>query len=372
MWRNLVVLSGNYPPESGGPSKFAKNFSSWAASEFDNVHVISTHPDKNRRFLDDNVSINLVSRARHLAIRCLATVLRIWKLGKKDSLVIANGLFVEVMIASLVFGTSYYAKIPGDIVWERARTKGDTNLDMYQFQKVKLNKKYALLRFLFTLSLKRAKGVIIPATPLYQICLDWGIDPSKLRVIFNSVNVNKFSPITGGVKEYDIITVSRLIDLKQIDQVIIAASKLKLNLLVVGSGPEEHRLKDLNLSLGSPATFFGNASQEQLPRLYQSARYFVNNSEFEAGTPYSLLEARACGLVCIANELTGAADVIVHNEDGFLCGSMSKSNLLINLDRAMKLESNYESFSKLAQKRTNEAFSEASIYKLIVSYCESL
>lgn len=364
------MLSGNYPPESGGPSKFAQNFSRWASSEFKKVFVISTDPNETKRILDGDVEVNLVSRKHNFLIRCILSVLLIRRIARRDSIVIANGLFYEVLLASLLFGIKYCVKIPGDIVWERARSNNDTDLDMYQFQQSRLTKKYRLMRQLFSLSLRRAETVIVPSNVLHKICLGWKIDPIKIKVIFNSVDAEKFYPAENHVKKFDIITVSRLIDIKQIAGVIRAASELNLKLLIVGSGPEEQPLRNLNNDLGKPATFFGNATQEQLPDLYRSARFFVLNSEFEAGTPYSLLEARASGLVCIANELTGAADVISHNHDGFLCGPFNKSDLLVNLRRAMELGDDYSSFSEIARKNTVANFSEKSIYSAIVSNCE--
>jgi glycosyltransferase involved in cell wall biosynthesis len=226
------------------------------------------------------------------------------------------------------------------------------------------------MRYLFSLSLKRSEMVIVPSNVMYQICLGWKIDPLKIKVIFNSVDGQKFYPTKNQIKKFDVVTVSRLIDIKQIEGVIKAASKLNLKLLIVGSGPEEQALRNLNQNLGNPATFFGNAAQEQLPDLYRLARFFVLNSEFEAGTPYALLEARASGLVCIANERTGAADVITHNQDGFLCGPINKSDLLLNLRRATELGDKYSTFSEMARKSTLENFSETSIYSAIISNCE--
>ncbi len=370
MCRDIVILSGNYPPESGGPSKFAQNFSKWASSEFKKVYVISTDPNETKRMADGNVEVNLVSRKYNLLIRCLMSALLIRKFAKNASIVLANGLFYEVLLASILFRVKYCVKIPGDIVWEKARTNFDTNLDMYQFQKSRLSKKYRLMRYLFSLSLKRSEMVIVPSNVMYQICLGWKIDPLKIKVIFNSVDAQKFYPTKNQIKKFDVVTVSRLIDIKQIEGVIKAASKLNLKLLIVGSGPEEQALRNLNQNLGNPATFFGNAEQGELPDIYRSARFFVLNSEFEAGTPYSLLEARASGLVCIANERTGAADVITHYQDGFLCGPINKSDLLLNLRRATELGDKYSTFSELARKRTLANFSETSIYSAIISNCE--
>jgi len=98
MCRDIVILSGNYPPESGGPSKFAQNFSKWASSEFKKVYVISTDPNETKHMADGNVEVNLVSRKYNLLIRCLMSALLIRKFAKNASIVLANGLFYEVIL----------------------------------------------------------------------------------------------------------------------------------------------------------------------------------------------------------------------------------------------------------------------------------
>ena len=368
---DLLVLSGNYPPENGGPAKFAKNFSSWAVSRFNHVFVISTHPYTNREFFDHEVKVYLVSRKANLLKRFGITVLQIRRRSRNGATIIANGLFYEVLLASILFRIKFFVKIPGDIVWERARASLDTTLSMSEFQESRLNLKYRILRFVFTSTLHRSEGVIVPSSALLEVCRQWNIKDSKLKLIFNGVDTNKFSPNSTSEKNYDIITVSRLIEIKKIDELIKAASQLNLKLLIVGSGPLEKNLKDLNECVGSPANFWGDASQELLPDLYRSARIFVLNSEFEAGTPYALLEARACGLVSIANESTGAVDVIRHGQDGYLNDESSENNLLSNLIIASKLDDSYENFSCSARERTVEFFSEENIYRDIINYCGS-
>ncbi len=98
--------------------------------------------------------------------------------------------------------------------------------------------------------------------------------------------------------------------------------QLGLSLAIIGDGPERPYLEKVALDSRAKVTFLGELSQDELPSWIRSADCFVLNSSFEA-TSYSLLEARASGLFCIANGSTGSDEVINHKIDGLLCDKLS-------------------------------------------------
>ena len=234
-------------------------------------------------------------------------------------------------IAALLSGRSYVAKVPGDIVWERATNSGSTHLDVREFQSEKLNWRYRLFRYLFTKSLIRAKAVIVPSPLLLELCITWGISKDKVHLIYNSVDVNSFGPLELSEVPYDCIVVNRLVELKNVDEVIQACHSKQLSLLVVGDGPEMSNLVKLKDKLRANVTFTGNASAIQTKAYLQSAEIYILNSTVDA-TAYSLLEARSSGLIAIANIETGASEVIKHKIDGFLTNSTGHAELERALD----------------------------------------
>jgi glycosyltransferase involved in cell wall biosynthesis len=208
----------------------------------------------------------------------------------------------------------------------------------------------------------RANVVIVPSTGLRKVCLGWGIPKEKIVFVPNSVDSLKFHPNTESDICFDVITVSRLITIKRIEEIISVCRKYDLSLLVVGDGPEEGHLREYARQYGGEVHFFGSASQEQLPDLYLKSKYFVLNSEFEAGTPYALLEARACGLVCIANKLTGCSDVINDDVDGYLFDGNSSDGLEQKLIQVLSEKDKYNEFSRLSRNDSINRFSEDEVY----------
>jgi glycosyltransferase involved in cell wall biosynthesis len=237
-------------------------------------------------------------------------------------------------------------KVPGDIVWERARNNKYTELGVNEFQSVQLNLKYRLFRYLFSKSLKSASLVIVPSSHLRTLCIGWGVRPDKIHIIHNSVDIDVYVPFRRKAV-FDVVVINRLVAWKHVDKVIEACHHLNLSLLVVGDGPERLNLENQAKRFGK-VTFVGEKSQKEIPNLINQARCFVLNSSFEA-TSYSLLEARSAGLFCIANAGTGSEEIIHHMTDGILCGPNT-----ISLTDALSLFKNSpvlaENASKLARQ----------------------
>mgnify|MGYP003338653038 CR=1 FL=1 len=272
--------------------------------------------------------------------------------------ILANGMFLEVLVAHFLspFKGAYSCKIPGDIVWERARNSGFTQLNIDEFQEKSLPIKYRLLRNLFTLSLTKANSVIVPSSHLKKLAKLWGVQDGKLYLIFNSIDQNLYSGHPHADKEFDVITVCRLVPWKGVDELVRSCAELGLSLAVVGDGPERENLESLSKSLKANVFFYGDKSQTEIPNILNKARAFVLNSSFEA-TSYALIEARSMGLFSIARKNTGSDEVIHHGIDGILCDDNE-----LNLTNSLKLfEQDYDFVSQAigkAQEDSRARFSQ--------------
>ena len=316
----ICLASGIYPPESGGPAKFTATFSKWVRENSDiPVSVVTLTDGDSKSEIVDGIQIIKISRNQNLVLRYLKTAIAIRKNSSRKIHILANGLFLETAFASLLGGRTYFTKIPGDIVWERARNSGKTSLDIESFQRSKLPFKYKIFRKAYSFSLMHSKKVVVPSTQLQEMALNWGTKPAKIHLIFNSISTSRFEFKPNANKKYDVLSVCRLVPWKGLDEVVRVCSQLSLSLAIAGSGPEMENLQKLANSLKANVEFLGEVSQAQLPELYKSSKFFVLNSNFEA-TSYSLLEARSCGVFAIANANTGSGEVISHMKDGILCG----------------------------------------------------
>lgn len=101
------------------------------------------------------------------------------------------------------------------------------------------------------------------------------------------------------------LIVARLTRSKRVDTVIEAFNRLELPLLVVGTGPEEERLREI---AGQTIRFAGAISDEELARVYARARAIIQPSEEDFGIVVA--EAFSFGVPAIALS-SGAANELV-------------------------------------------------------------
>jgi glycosyltransferase involved in cell wall biosynthesis len=123
-----------------------------------------------------------------------------------------------------------------------------------------------------------------------------------------------------------ILFVGRLDPVKGIDTLIAAWKKLKqktkapVSLWLVGDGPEREALEKMVETNGlQESVRFWGALQDvhRLRELYAGSIALVLPSRSE-GLPNVLLEAGACGTICVGSRLGGIPEVIVDGETGFL------------------------------------------------------
>lgn len=320
MPKEYCVVSGIYPPDSGGPAKFASTFSQFLVGRNDTVRVITYTNSKSHVIARGNQRINLVSRKLPIPLRYLRIIFLVLKSASRRELFIVNGCFVEIAILRIFLPFPYVTKIPGDIVWERACNKGLTALNVDDFQSQKLNLKYRFFRYLFSLSLRFSKRVIVPSLHLKKLAISWGVPKERVSLVYNSIDTDRFTPALGIDRKFDVLTISRLVPWKGIEELIKVCSSQGLSLGIVGDGPLREKLETISLESKALVTFFGDVDQDRIVSILKDASFFVLNSTFE-GCPHALLEAMSCGLVPVSNDSTGSAEVIQNRVNGILCGS---------------------------------------------------
>lgn len=364
MPQEITIVSGIYPPDVGGPATFSEAFAGYLSDKKIRVNVVSTHESQKLNYQSSEfVVVKLFSRNSNIFFRTFRLAYEIGKKFRSSQLLIANGAFLETFFGSFLAlrKARYFTKIPGDIVWERACSSGYTSVDVFTFQRINMNYKYRLLRYLFSRSLKRSEAVIVPAPYLRDLCLSWGINESKIVEIGNTVDTELYQPDSNVEKIYDVVTVSRLVPVKQIDELIVACAKLNLSLAIVGDGPLFTDLQTLAIKLKANVTFLGVKNQMQLPLIYQQSKVFALNSQIEA-TSYALLEARSSGLTSIANCGTGSEQVIKHLVDGILCGVSTGFTLENALKYVLGNEFDSTKAGALARSSTIREFDRKTIF----------
>lgn len=161
----------------------------------------------------------------------------------------------------------------------------------------------------------------------------YGIDQTKIRVVPNGVDLQKFKPnkdddkirnIIGSDYENLVLSVSNLIPRKGLHFLIEAAKNVikenkKTKFVVVGDGPLRNYLISYSKLLGvfENFVFLGEVSEALLQSLYNCASIFVSSS-IQEGQGISLLEAQATAKPVVAFDVTAIKEVVKNHETGLL------------------------------------------------------
>jgi glycosyltransferase involved in cell wall biosynthesis len=130
------------------------------------------------------------------------------------------------------------------------------------------------------------------------------------EVIHPPVDTSLFKPYNSKIKDYFLV-VSRLNPYKHIDLAVEAFNELGLPLYVVGSGPDEKRLKSL---AKNNVKFLGKLPDDEIVKLYSECRAFILPGEEDFGlTP---VEAQSCGRPVIAYKAGGALESVIEGQTG--------------------------------------------------------
>ena len=128
-------------------------------------------------------------------------------------------------------------------------------------------------------------------------------------VIHPPVETHRFSP---GDPGDSLLVVSELVRHKRLDVALEAARRAGAPIQVVGSGPDYGALSEAY----PEARFLGRAGDEEIARLYASARAVVVPSMEEFGI--TAVEAQAAGRPVIAAAAGGALETVLDGETGRL------------------------------------------------------
>ncbi len=154
-------------------------------------------------------------------------------------------------------------------------------------------------------------------------------------VIYPPVEVQKITPTPENRGYY--LVLSRLVSYKRADLAVEAANRLKLPLVVIGTGEEEAELKQL---AGDTVRIIGWVTDSEKYEYLKNCKALIFAGEEDLGIVP--VEAMAAGKPVIAYKKGGLLETVVENETGIFFEEQTVESLM---DAIQKLESNYSSFN---------------------------
>jgi len=368
MKNGLLITTGVFPPEIGGPATYVFFFSQWMMKNNYDLTVVTALKEKPSESLSFPVE---VVKKRGKIFWHLRVFLKIFKYLKKCDVIYINGLFIESFFACFFRKKKVVYRIVSDQVWEKAERKNWTKNNFIDFQSEKGNIKIKFFRRLRKFYLNRADKIIIPSLILSKSVEQWGIKKDKIVIIpnpYSDLGQEEFNLSADIQDKFVMVTGGRLIPLKGIDSIIKVLREIKKGFLIIfGDGPERRNLEKLagDLNVSEQILFTGIISQSKLKYLFKLANCFVLNSKHE-GLPHIILEAMAVGCPVIATNMGGIPEIIHDNKNGILIESDNIPAIMEAIERLKENSSYRDQIIEYGRKTVTERFNPDIVFPEVV------
>lgn len=334
-----LLVTDIFPPSIGGPATFIDRLARRLAQRGHEVAVLcsSERPidpdDRARPFRV--VRVSLANRYRYeLEVRARLS----WLLASHRH-VLVNGLERYVAPIASGLGRRFVLKVVGDGLWETARNRGETALDIDAFQEEEARRGFAPGWDARARLLRRARAVVVPSHYLAGLVQRWGAAQARVRVVPNAapdgVGPARLAGRGGALR---IAFVGRLTNWKGVDTLLVALKELDgATAAIAGDGPAGPLLQGLaaQLGLAGRVRFLGRCGPDRVSELLRDSDVLVLPSLYE-GLSHTVLEAMAQGVPCVASDRGGNPELIRDGVEGLLVPALDPDALrcaLSGLDR---------------------------------------
>ncbi|MFA6503373.1 MAG: glycosyltransferase family 4 protein [Patescibacteria group bacterium] len=318
----LLIATGIYPPEIGGPAGYVKGLATELAARGHSVQVVTYGSSETHNGSGFDVAV--ISSGSSLVVRYFRYALAVRRLSRKVDLVFLQGPVSEGLpgaIGAILAGKKFVLKVVGDYAWEQYQQKPIKNYELRiknfglelldEFLKHRHSGKVWLMEAIERWVAKRAKTIIVPSQYLKTVVERWGIDAEKIKVVYNSIPDLPDSrpgnmPMEDNAKV--ILTVVRAVPWKGGDFLCDCLKELphEYRLVIVGDGQslDELKLHAQEIGVAERVQWTGRLSREEVAKWYRRADIFALATGYE-GFPHVVIEACTVGLACIVSDCGG-------------------------------------------------------------------
>lgn len=317
----LMIATGIFHPESGGPATYLKEILPALQSKSWQVSVLTYGDDSQD---DYGYPVKRIKR-QILPLRLFNYWRASDELVQSADLIYAHTIDLPVQWNNV----PRVIKIVGDQAWERCIRRGwippTTDIDDFQHNTyswlVERQKKSR------SEQVQAFDAVVVPSAYLKQMVIGWGVPEQRIHVIYNALppavdNLPETQAEARQALGWDdtptILTAARLTAWKGIDHLINALKKVdNVRLIVAGDGEDLPRLRTLARELGNRIQFLGRVRRETVYTMMKASDYFALYSGYE-GLPHTILEALRVGTPIIASDKGGNPEIVRHEVNGLL------------------------------------------------------
>jgi glycosyltransferase involved in cell wall biosynthesis len=319
----VVVVSGIWPPDVGGPASHAPALADALLAAGHAVEVVTTAAAAPEARV---YRVRWVSRTRPVPLRHLAVVREVARAARGADRVYATSMVRRAALGAAIARRPLVVKLVSDEAFERAVRAGRFPGTLEDFQRVSGGPRLRLLRASRNRALRRAAHVVVPSAYLRDLALGWGVAPERLTVVPNPAPPLPPLPdrdAARGALGLDGVTLAaagRLTRQKALGDAFAAVARVDgVSLVVAGDGPERGALEQraAELGLDGRVRFVGPLARNEVLTLFRAADAALLSSAWE-NLPHSVVEALAVGTPVVATAVGGVPEVVRDGENGLL------------------------------------------------------
>ncbi|HET8606890.1 MAG TPA: glycosyltransferase family 4 protein, partial [Gaiellaceae bacterium] len=329
----VLVVSGIWPPDVGGPASHAPEAASFLAARGHRVQVLVT---ASARPASEEFLVEWVPRSLPRGLRHARAVQRAAALAGGADVVYATGMFGRSSAGALLARRPLVLKLTADPAYERARRAGLFAGSLADFQHER-SPRTLPFRAGRDAVVRRAAYVVCPSAFLRELTLGWGADPERVSVLPNP------APAANGLPPREelrarlaldrptLVFAGRLTAQKSLEVAFAAVERAGVDLLVAGEGPER---ASLERQAGPTVRFLGPQPRSRVLELYRAADAALLSSAWE-NFPHAVVEALAVGTPVVSTDVGGVSEVVEDGVNGALAPPGEPEELAAAIARAL-------------------------------------
>ena len=334
----VLVVSGIWPPDVGGPAVHAPALASFLHDRGHGVEVVTTAP---RAPEPEPYPVRWVSRSTPTAARHALVAVLVARRARQADVVYATSMVRRAAIGAALARRPLVLKLVADEAYERARRGGRYAGTLEEFQFDRGGARVRLLRRSRDAAVRSAEHVFCPSGYLREIALGWGLAPDHVSVLPNAAPDVPPMPDRAELRrEYGMLATTfafagRLTMQKDVGLALEAVARVPdVELVLLGDGPERGSLERRAVELGLHARvrFLGGGSREDVLRLFRASDCSLLSSSWE-NFPHTVVESLAVGTPVIATAVGGVPEVVHDGENGYLVPPGSLDALVAAMTR---------------------------------------
>jgi glycosyltransferase involved in cell wall biosynthesis len=317
----VLVVSGIWPPDVGGPASHAPELAAFLHGRGHQVEVVTT---ADRPPADEPYPVHWASRRTPQGLRHFVAAGFVHSRARDADVVYSAGMLGRSALGSRLAGTPLVQRLAGDPAYERALRRGLTSAPLDRFQSER-GLGIGVLRQVRDRALARAVRIVVPSAALAEVVAGWGIDPARIEVVPHAVAAPELGERDELRRRYGLdgptlVFAGRLVAQKSIGVALRAVSMNEgVSLVLAGDGPERGKVESLarDLGLDGRARFLGAQPRQAVFELLRAADATLLSSDWES---FGLVvaEALAVGTPVLAAAGGGVAEVLEDGRNGLL------------------------------------------------------